>query len=84
MELFEYCGKNFTKDEQDSKNQLIFGFQNFINRSFDDFKFLAQEKSLQVFFTSNVTFKDLSDEEKTFIYNKVRKLMLKRGLIHYA
>ena len=27
---------------------------------------------------------DLSDEEKTFIYNKVRKLMLKRGLIHYA
>ena len=27
---------------------------------------------------------DLSNEEKTFIYNKVRKLMLKRGLIHYA
>ncbi len=68
LELFEYCGKNFTKDEQDSKNQLIFGFQNFINRSFDDFKFLAQEKSLQVFFTSNVTFKDLSDEERRLAY----------------
>ena len=68
LELFEYCGKNFIKEEQDSKNQLIFGFQNFINRSFDDFKFLAQEKSLQVFFTPNVTFKDLSDEEKRLSY----------------
>lgn len=68
LELFEYCGKNFIKDEQDSKNQLIFGFQNFINRSFDDFKFLAQEKSLQIFFTQNVTFKDLSEEEKRLAY----------------
>lgn len=68
LELFEYCGKNFIKDEQDSKNQLIFGFQNFINRSFDDFRFLAQEKSLQVFFTPNVTFKDLDDEEKRLAY----------------
>ena len=49
LELFEYCGKNFIKDEQDSKNQLIFGFQNFINRSFDDFGFLDQEKSQQIF-----------------------------------
>ena len=64
LELFEYCGKNFIKEEQDSKNQLIFGFQNFINRSFDDFKFLAQEKSLQVYFTQNVTFKDLNEEER--------------------
>ena len=68
LELFEYCGKNFIKEEQDSKNQLIFGFQNFINRSFDDFKFLAQEKSLQVYFTQNVTFKDLSEEEKRLAY----------------
>ena len=68
LELFEYCGKNFIKEEQDSKNQLIFGFQNFINRSFDDFRFLAQEKSLQVFFTQNVTFLDLSDEEKRLAY----------------
>ena len=68
LELCEYCGKNFIKDEQDSKNQLIFGFQNFINRSFDDFKFLAQEKSLQIFFTQNVTFKDLSEEEKRLAY----------------
>jgi len=68
LELFEYCGKNFIKEEQDNKNQLIFGFQNFINRSFDDFKFITQEKSLQVFFTSNVIFKDLSDEEKRLAY----------------
>lgn len=68
LELFEYCGKNFIKEEQDSKNQLIFGFQNFINRSFDDFRFLAQEKSLQVFFTQNVTFLDLSDEERRLAY----------------
>lgn len=68
LELFEYCGKNFIKEETDSKNQLIFGFQNFINRSFDDFKFLAQEKSLQIFFTSNVTYKDLSDEERRIAY----------------
>jgi tetratricopeptide (TPR) repeat protein len=68
LELFEYCGKNFIKEEIDSKNQLIFGFQNFINRSFDDFKLIAQEKSLQVYFTSNVTFKDLSEEEKRLAY----------------
>ena len=68
LELFEYCGKNFIKDEQDSKNQLIFGFQNFINRSFDDFGFLDQEKSQQIFFTQNVIFKDLADEEKRLAY----------------
>ncbi|MGE0052341.1 MAG: tetratricopeptide repeat protein, partial [Arcobacter sp.] len=68
LELFEYCGKNFIKEENDSKNQLIFGFQNFINRSFDDFRFLVQEKSLQVFFTQNVIFKDLSEEEKRLAY----------------
>ena len=68
LELFEYCGKNFIKEEMDSKNQLIFGFQNFINRGFDDFKLIAQEKSMQVYFTSNVTFKDLEDEEKRLAY----------------
>ena len=68
LELFEYCGRNFIKEEQDSKNQLIFGFQNFINRSFDDFRFLAQKKSLQIFFTQNVTFKELSEEEKRLSY----------------
>ena len=64
LELFEYCGKNFIRDDIDNKNQLIFGFQNFINRSFEDFRFVTQEKALQVFFTSNVIFKDLEEEEK--------------------
>uniref|UniRef100_UPI0040481BEF tetratricopeptide repeat protein n=1 Tax=Aliarcobacter sp. TaxID=2321116 RepID=UPI0040481BEF len=69
MELFEYCGKSFVKEEeQDSKNQLIFGFQNFINRSFEDFKFITQEKALQVYFTPNVIFKDLEEEEKRLAY----------------
>ena len=67
LELFEYCGKNFIKDDIDNKNQLIFGFQNFINRSFEDFRFLTQEKALQVYFT-NVTFKDLEEEEKRLAY----------------
>ena len=68
LELFEYCGKNFIRDEIDNKNQLIFGFQNFINRSFEDFRFVTQEKALQVYFTSNVTFKDLQEEEKRLAY----------------
>ncbi|MDY0052152.1 MAG: hypothetical protein RBR65_06375, partial [Aliarcobacter sp.] len=68
LELFEYCGKNFIRDDIDNKNQLIFGFQNFINRSFEDFRFLTQEKALQVYFTSNVTFKNLEEEEKRLAY----------------
>lgn len=67
LELFEYCGKNFIKEE-DSKNQLIFGFQNFINRSFEDFRFITQEKALQVYFTPNVVFKDLEEDEKRLAY----------------
>ena len=29
-------------------------------------------------------FVEISNDDKTIIFNKVRKLMLKRGLIHYA
>ncbi len=68
FELFEYCGKNFFEEEKDSKEQLISGFQNFINRSFDDFKFITQEKSMQIYFTSNCKFKNLEDEEKRLSY----------------
>ena len=68
LELFEYCGRNFFEDQRDSKDQLISGFQNFINRSFDDFRFITQEKSMQIYFTSNVKFKDLSDEQKRLSY----------------
>src|SRR5574344_2029610 len=62
LELFEYCGKNFIKSEDE--NNLSFGFQSFINRSFDDFNFLSQEKSLQIFFTNSVKFKDLKSQKK--------------------
>jgi hypothetical protein len=68
FELFEYCGKNFFQQQKDSKDQIISGFQSFINRSFDDFKFIAQEKSMQIYFTSNSKFKDLEDEEKRLSY----------------
>lgn len=57
--LMQLCSTSIVK-KRDIKN--------FINRSFDDFKFLAQEKSLQVYFTQNVTFKDLSEEEKRLAY----------------
>ncbi len=62
LELFEYCGKNFIKS--DNENHLSFGFQSFINRSFEDFNFLSQEKSLQIFFTNNVNFKTLKSQKK--------------------
>ncbi|WP_121626343.1 hypothetical protein [Poseidonibacter antarcticus] len=68
LELFEYCGRNFFEESKDSKNQLISGFQNFINRSFDDFNFIAQEKSMQTYFTNKVKFKDLEDEQKRLSY----------------
>ncbi len=65
LELFEYCGKNFIKSEDE--NNLSFGFQSFINRSFEDFNFLTQEKSLQIFFTNSVKFKDLKSQKKRVI-----------------
>lgn len=68
LELFEYCGRNFFEDQKDTKNQLISGFQNFINRSFDDFRFIFQEKSMQIYFTSNVKYKNLADEQKRLAY----------------
>lgn len=68
LELFEYCGRNFFEDKQDNKGELISGFQNFINRSFDDFSFLEQFKSNQILFTKNVVFKDLDDERRRLSY----------------
>jgi len=68
LELFEYCGRNFFEDQKDSKHQLISGFQNFINRSFDDFRFIKQEKSMQIYFTVNVKYKNLEDEQKRLAY----------------
>jgi len=68
LELFEYCGRNFFEDQKDSKHQLISGFQNFINRSFDDFRLIKQEKSMQIYFTPNVKYKSLGDEQKRLAY----------------
>ena len=59
LELFEYCGK---------KDQLVSGFQNFVIRGFEDFCFIAQEKSMQIYFTSNCNFKDLIEEQKSLSY----------------
>jgi tetratricopeptide (TPR) repeat protein len=67
LELFEYCGRNFFDTKNDS-NILISGFQNFINRSFDDFKFVKQEKSAQIYFSSIVKNKELDDEKRSLSY----------------
>ncbi|MCT7462934.1 hypothetical protein N5S72_00505 [Aliarcobacter cryaerophilus] len=78
LELFEYCGKNFIKSEDE--NHLSFGFQSFINRSFDDFNFLSQEKSLQIFFTNSVKFKDLKSQKKElsqYLRNHLEDCVLK-------
>lgn len=63
LELFEYCGRNFY-DTKNEKGQLISGFQNFINRCFDDFKLLEQHKSNQIFFKNYVKLKDLEDDKR--------------------
>ncbi|RXJ86741.1 lipopolysaccharide assembly protein LapB [Arcobacter sp. CECT 8985] len=69
LELFEYCGRNFLEDTKSNTNQLISGFQNFINRSFDDFHFLKQEKSFQIYLTNNVKVNNLEDEHKRLSYH---------------
>jgi len=67
LELFEYCGRNFFNTNSE-KNQLISGFQNFINRCFDDFCLLKQHKSNQIFFTKNLKLKDLDEEKRRLSY----------------
>jgi len=64
LELFEYCTKNFFETEFDEKERLSSDYQHFINRSFYDFNFLEQKKSIQISFTSNVKYKELKDEKK--------------------
>ncbi len=52
LEMFEYCGRNFLEDTKEKSTQIISGFQNFINRAFDDFFFLKQEKiNANLFYT---------------------------------
>lgn len=67
LELFEYCGRNFYSDKSDNR-ELISGFQNFINRCFDDFNLLGQHQSNQVHFTNNVELKDLEEERRRLSY----------------
>ncbi|NQY92862.1 MAG: hypothetical protein HRT43_01740 [Campylobacteraceae bacterium] len=64
LELFEYCTKNFFETELDEKERHSSDYQHFINRSFYDFNFLEQKKSIQISFTSNVKYKELKDEKK--------------------
>lgn len=67
LELYEYCGRSFFSQKIDT-DSLISGFQNFINRCFDDFYFLEQEKSAQVYFSKIVKQKDLYDERRRLSY----------------
>lgn len=68
LELFEYCGKNFLEENKSKNNQVVCGFQNFINRSFNDFYYLVHEKSMQIHFTQNVKRFKLDDERKKLAY----------------
>ena len=68
LELFEYYGKNFFDDSKDSKKQVMTDFQNFINRSFKDFNFITQEKSMQIYFTQHSKLFVQDDEEKKLGY----------------
>lgn len=65
LELFEYCGRNFFEENsRQNSSKLIFGFQNFITRSFKDFGFLTQQRSLQIFFAQKVKYDNLQAEER--------------------
>jgi uncharacterized tellurite resistance protein B-like protein len=68
LELFEYCTKGFFQDAQDTNNELISGFQNFISRGFEDFSLIAQDKSSQVHFTNNAKYTKFEDEQKKLAY----------------
>jgi len=68
LELFEYCGRNFLDAQENTSEHLISGFQSFINRSFDDFNFIKQDKSTLFSFTKNVKLKDLEEERKRLSY----------------
>lgn len=61
LEFFEYIGKN-------SSNEIISGFQNFIQRSFSDFYFLSNNNKRQSTLTCNVKYKSLDDEQKKLAY----------------
>ncbi|AXH09897.1 hypothetical protein CP960_07190 [Malaciobacter halophilus] len=69
LEIFEYCGRNFLDETKEQSTQLISGFQNFVNRAFDDFYFLKQEKSMQIYLTSNAKIKRLEDEQRRLSYH---------------
>ena len=68
LELFEYCGRNFLDVQKNTNEHLISGFQSFINRSFDDFNFINQDKSTLYSFTKNVKLKNLNEEKKRLAY----------------
>ena len=68
LELFEYCGRNFLDVQKNTNEHLISGFQSFINRSFDDFNFIKQDKSTLYSFTKNVKLKNLNEEKKRLAY----------------
>lgn len=67
LELFEYCGRSFmnVKSTQDA---LISGFQNFINRAFDDFALLHHDKNNHIALRMDVNAKGLEDEKRRLSY----------------
>ncbi|MFT7003328.1 MAG: hypothetical protein ACJAWW_000674 [Sulfurimonas sp.] len=68
LELFEYCGRSFFENEKSSNEELVSGFQNFINRSFKDFSLISQDNTSKIYFTSDTTYIKLEDEQKRLAY----------------
>lgn len=59
LELFEYLGKDFIKYNKEQNSSFDFAIQGFIDRCFNDFHFLKQEKSIQHFFTNSLSIENL-------------------------
>ena len=67
LELFEYCGRNFYTQKEEN-NSLISGFQNFINRAYNDFDLIEENESGHICFSSIMVPKDIEEEKKRLSY----------------
>lgn len=66
LELFEYCSRNFISNQFNTNTG--YGFQNFINRSFDDFGLLQENNSKQIELLYTQANQNLTDEIKRLSY----------------
>lgn len=80
LELFEYLGKDFIKFDKSLNSGFDFEIQSFINRCFNDFYFLKQEKSLQHFFVNSLKAENInknSFEFSQYLRNHLEDIVVK-------